>query len=41
MAVVSIIGTDRFTVGYGAAQIAHERAALSGPVSARVLRAAS
>ena len=40
MVVVSIIGTDRFTAGYGAAKIAHERAALSGPVPARVLRAA-
>ena len=40
MIVVSIIGTDRFTAGYGAAKIAHERAMLSGPVPARVLRAA-
>lgn len=40
MIVVSIIGTDRFTAGYGAAKIAHERAALSGPIPARVLRAA-
>jgi len=38
--VVSIIGTDRFTAGYGAAKIAHERAMLAGPVPARVLRAA-
>lgn len=38
--VVSIIGTDRFTAGYGAAKIAHERATMSGPVPARVLRAA-
>jgi uncharacterized protein YbjT (DUF2867 family) len=38
--MVSIIGTDRFTAGYGAAKIAHERAMLSGPVPARVLRAA-
>jgi uncharacterized protein YbjT (DUF2867 family) len=37
--VVSIIGTDRFTAGYGAAKLAHERAALSGPIPARVLRA--
>jgi uncharacterized protein YbjT (DUF2867 family) len=38
--VVSIIGTDRFTAGYGAAKLAHERAMLSGPIPARVLRAA-
>ncbi len=38
--VVSIIGTDRFTAGYGAAKIAHERAMLAGPVPARILRAA-
>jgi uncharacterized protein YbjT (DUF2867 family) len=39
MIVVSIIGTDRFTAGYGAAKAEHERAALSGPIPARVLRA--
>jgi uncharacterized protein YbjT (DUF2867 family) len=38
--VVSIIGTDRFTTGYGAAKAAHERAMLSGPIRARILRAA-
>jgi uncharacterized protein YbjT (DUF2867 family) len=38
--VVSIIGADRFTAGYGAAKVAHERAALSGPIPARILRAA-
>ena len=38
--MVSIIGTDRFTGGYGAAKIAHERAMLAGPVPALVLRAA-
>lgn len=38
--VVSIIGTDRFTTGYGAAKIAHERAMQSGPIPAFVLRAA-
>jgi len=38
--VVSIIGTDRFTAGYGAAKQAHERASLSGPIPARILRAA-
>ena len=37
---MSIIGTDRFTSGYGAAQVAHEQAALAGPVPARILRAA-
>lgn len=37
---VSIIGTDRFTAGYGAAKIAHERAHLAGPLPARILRAA-
>lgn len=40
MITVSIIGTDRFTAGYGAAKIAHERAMLSGPIPVRVLRAA-
>jgi uncharacterized protein YbjT (DUF2867 family) len=40
MVVVSIIGTDNFTGGYGAAKLAHERAALAGPVPARILRAA-
>ena len=38
--VVSIIGTDHFRGGYGAAKAAHERATLSGPVPARVVRAA-
>lgn len=38
--VVSIIGTDRFTHGYGAAKVAHEQAMLAGPVPATVLRAA-
>jgi uncharacterized protein YbjT (DUF2867 family) len=40
LVVVSIINTDRFSSGYGAAKVAHERAALEGPVPARVLRAA-
>ena len=40
LVVVSIIGTDRATGGYGAAKLAHERAALAGPVPARILRAA-
>jgi uncharacterized protein YbjT (DUF2867 family) len=40
MVVASIIATDRFTGGYGAAKIAHERAMLAGPIPVRVLRAA-
>jgi uncharacterized protein YbjT (DUF2867 family) len=40
LVVVSIIGTDRFTGGYGAAKHAHERAMVSGPIPVRVLRAA-
>ena len=40
MVVVSIIGTDRFTSSYGAAKVAHEQAALAGPIPARILRAA-
>jgi uncharacterized protein YbjT (DUF2867 family) len=40
LVVVSIIGTDRATAGYGAAKLAHERAALAGPIPARILRAA-
>jgi uncharacterized protein YbjT (DUF2867 family) len=38
--VLSIIGADRFSSGYNVAKVAHERAMLSGPVPARVLRAA-
>ncbi len=38
--VVSIIGTDQFTAGYGAAKQAHEQATLSGPIPAQILRAA-
>jgi uncharacterized protein YbjT (DUF2867 family) len=38
--LVSIIGTDRYTAGYGAAKLAHERATMSGPIPARILRAA-
>src|SRR6266511_2285512 len=38
--VVSIIGIDRFTAGYYAAKVAHERAMLSGPIAVRILRAA-
>jgi uncharacterized protein YbjT (DUF2867 family) len=40
LVVVSIIGTDRAVGGYGAAKLAHERAALAGPIPARILRAA-
>jgi uncharacterized protein YbjT (DUF2867 family) len=40
MIAVSIIGCDRFTAGYMAAKVAHERAMLSGPIPARILRAA-
>src|SRR5262245_51974302 len=38
--VVSIIGIDRSTAGYGVAKQAHERASLTGPVPALILRAA-
>lgn len=38
--VVSVIGTDKSTGGYGAAKIAHERAWRSGPLPVSVLRAA-
>ena len=38
--VVSIIATDRFTAGYGAAKQAHERAMLAGPITATIVRAA-
>jgi uncharacterized protein YbjT (DUF2867 family) len=38
--VVSIIGADRFTAGYGAAKVAHERTYLVGPIPVRILRAA-
>jgi hypothetical protein len=34
-----LIGTDRFTTGYGKAKQAHEESWLSGPIPARVLRA--
>ena len=40
MVVVSIIGSDKFTGGYGAAKVAHERAMQSGPIPVTVLRAA-
>jgi uncharacterized protein YbjT (DUF2867 family) len=37
---VSIIGCDRFSGGYNAAKVAHEKAMLAGPVAASILRAA-
>jgi uncharacterized protein YbjT (DUF2867 family) len=40
LVVVSIIGADRFSGGYNAAKVAHERAMHAGPIPARVLRAA-
>jgi uncharacterized protein YbjT (DUF2867 family) len=40
MVVVSIIGIDKFTGGYSAAKLDHERAMLAGPIPVRVLRAA-
>src|ERR671911_623148 len=38
--VVSIIGIEKFTGGYNAAKVAHEQAALAGPIPARIIRAA-
>jgi uncharacterized protein YbjT (DUF2867 family) len=38
--VVSIIGSDRFIGGYGAAKLAHEQAMLSGSIPVQILRAA-
>ncbi|HYZ27537.1 MAG TPA: NAD(P)H-binding protein, partial [Thermoleophilaceae bacterium] len=40
LVVVSIIGIDDFEGGYNAAKVAHERAALAGPIPARIVRAA-
>jgi uncharacterized protein YbjT (DUF2867 family) len=40
LVVVSIINTDRLAGGYAAAKVAHEQAALAGPIPARILRAA-
>jgi uncharacterized protein YbjT (DUF2867 family) len=37
--VVSIVGTDRFTGGFIAAKVAHERTMLAGPIPVRILRA--
>ena len=38
--VVSIIGVDRSTAGYGVAKQVHEQETLAGPIPARILRAA-
>jgi uncharacterized protein YbjT (DUF2867 family) len=38
--VVSIIGADRFSTGYIASKIPHERAMQSGPIPVSILRAA-
>jgi uncharacterized protein YbjT (DUF2867 family) len=40
LVVVSIIGTDQFTAGYGAAKQAHEQVMRAGPIPVQVLRAA-
>jgi uncharacterized protein YbjT (DUF2867 family) len=40
IAVVSIIGIDRFEGGYNAAKVAREQAMLAGPVPVRILRSA-
>jgi uncharacterized protein YbjT (DUF2867 family) len=40
MVVVSIIGIDQHTAGYGAAKRVHEQLNLSGPIPVRILRAA-
>jgi uncharacterized protein YbjT (DUF2867 family) len=40
MVVVSIIGCDKFSLGYSAAKAAHERAALAGPIPVQIVRAA-
>jgi uncharacterized protein YbjT (DUF2867 family) len=39
LVVVSIVGIERFEDGYNAAKVAQERAALLGPIPARILRA--
>jgi uncharacterized protein YbjT (DUF2867 family) len=39
MLVVSIVGLDTWAEGYGKAKLAHEQAALIGPVPTRILRA--
>jgi uncharacterized protein YbjT (DUF2867 family) len=39
LVVLSIVGIDRVPAGYYAAKLAHERAALGGPLPATILRA--
>ena len=39
LVVLSIVGIDRVPVGYYAAKLAHEQAALAGPVPTTILRA--
>jgi uncharacterized protein YbjT (DUF2867 family) len=39
MLVVSIVGIDRWSDGYGKAKLAQEQVALAGPVPTRILRA--
>jgi hypothetical protein len=40
MVVVSVMGSDRFAAGYNVAKLARERAALAGPITARIVWAA-
>lgn len=40
MLVVSIIGIEKLEGGYSVAKLAHEKAALAGPIPTRILRAA-
>jgi len=40
LVLVSIIGIDDFEAGYNAAKVAQEKAALAGPIPARIVRAA-
>jgi len=39
MLVVSIVGIDEWTDGYGRAKLVHEQTALAGPIPTRILRA--
>lgn len=38
LVAVSIIGTDHFKAGYGAAKVEHEQAMLAGPIPAQIVR---
>lgn len=38
LVAVSIIATDQFTTGYGAAKVAHEQAMVAGPIPAQIVR---